>query len=234
MLTSIALTSRILGGISLTSGVLERVGPDTRDAVAAAAGDGIAPSNDLVARWRYHRPQIETPYSNKPMIFYGWQAGGLDYVFRTETLKAEKPRQYPVALRLQLEPRDPDSVDVLRSIAVSGTIDGQVAGSVSIVVRSKTTVPAEKTAAVKVATVKTSTVKTAAVKSSAMKTSSMKTSSMKTSAPETSAMGLGSSNTDRRGERDSNDGNSHQQFAGHGDPPFYIRDPISASDLPET
>jgi hypothetical protein len=152
---------------------------------------GIAPSNDLVARWRYHRPQIETPYSNKPMIFYGWQAGGLDYVFRTETLKAEKPRQYPVALRLQLEPRDPDSVDVLRSIAVSGTIDGQVAGSVSIVVRSETTVPAEKTAAVKVATVKASTVKTAAVKSSAMKTSAPETS-----APETSAMGLGSSNTD--------------------------------------
>src|SRR5262249_7813900 len=58
------------------------------------------PSNDLVARWRHHRPQLETPYSNKPMIFYGWQAGGLDYVFRTETLKAEKPRQYPVAFAL--------------------------------------------------------------------------------------------------------------------------------------
>ena len=68
----------------------------------------------------------------------------------------------PGLLRLRLEPRDPGSVDVPRSIAVGGTVDGQVAGSV--VVRSETTVPTEKTAAVKVAAVKTPTVKTAAVK----------------------------------------------------------------------
>ena len=107
----------------------------------------------------------------------------------------------PGLLRLRLEPRDPGSVDVPRSIAVGGTVDGQVAGSV--VVRSETTVPTEKTAAVKVAAVKTSTVKTAAVK----------TAAVKTSAPETAAVGLGSSNADRGGEGDSSDGSSHQQFA---------------------
>ena len=107
----------------------------------------------------------------------------------------------PGLLRLRLEPRDPGSVDVPRSIAVGGTVDGQVAGSV--VVRSETTVPTEKTAAVKVAAVKTSTVKTAAVK----------TAAVKTAAPETAAVGLGSSNADRGGEGDSSDGSSHQQFA---------------------
>ena len=112
----------------------------------------------------------------------------------------------PGLLRLRLEPRDPGSVDVPRSIAVGGTVDGQVAGSV--VVRSETTVPPEKTAAVKVAAVKTSTVKTAAVK-----TAAVKTAAVKTSAPETAAVGLGSSNADRGGEGDSSDGSSHQQFA---------------------
>src|SRR6516165_4815055 len=115
MLTSIALTSRIRGGISLTSGGLERVGPDTRDAVAAAAGDGSAPSNDLVARWRRHRPQTETPYSNKAMICYWLASWGARLRIQNRDLKGRKAA--PVSrglLRLQLEPRDPGSVKMSR------------------------------------------------------------------------------------------------------------------------
>ena len=45
-----------------------------------------------------------------------------------------------------------------------------------------------------------------------MKTSAVKISAVKTSAK---AVGLGSTNADRGGERDSDNGDSHQQLAGH-------------------
>src|SRR5215831_10089159 len=60
---SSALTSRILDVISLTSGVLERVRPNTRDAVGAAAGDGNRP----VKRSRRTVATSQTP--NRDAVF---------------------------------------------------------------------------------------------------------------------------------------------------------------------
>jgi hypothetical protein len=52
-----------------------------------------------------------------------------------------------------------------------------------------------------------------AIKTVAAKPAAVETATAKTSAE---AVGLGSTNANRGGERDSNDGNSHQQLAGHG------------------
>ena len=51
-----------------------------------------------------------------------------------------------------------------------------------------------------------------AVKTAAAKPAAVETATAKTSAK---ATGLGSTNADRGGKRDRNDGNSHQQLAGH-------------------
>jgi hypothetical protein len=47
---------------------------------------------------------------------------------------------------------------------------------------------------------------------SAVKTSAVKPTAMK---PSAKAVGLGSANANRGGERDSNDRNSHQELVGH-------------------
>jgi hypothetical protein len=106
--------------------------------------------------------------------------------------------------------------------------------AISIVARIEATIPAVKPAAIPavettpvsavkmaaVSAVKTSAVKTSAVKTSAVKTSAVKTSAVKTSAK---AVGLGSTNANRGGERDRKDRNSYQQLAGHGTLLFTFR-----------
>ena len=78
--------------------------------------------------------------------------------------------------------------------------------AISIVARIEATIPAVKPAAIPaVETTPISAVKMAAV-------SAVKTSAVKTSAK---AVGLGSTNANRGGERDSNDRNSHQELVGH-------------------
>src|ERR1700730_16480919 len=72
--------------------------------------------------------------------------------------------------------------------------------AISIVARIEATIPTVKTAAVP------------AVKAAAAKPAAINTPAVKTSAK---AVGLGSTNADRGGERDSDNGDSHQQLAGH-------------------
>jgi hypothetical protein len=87
------------------------------------------------------------------------------------------------------------------SVAGGGAVYSQVASSISIIARIITTKDTKS-----VAPKFPSAVKVVVAKMAAAKFATMKASTMKATARKPSAVSLGSSNADRKGESDSNDG----------------------------